>query len=39
MTVADFNDNMIENITNLYHQLQKELEFNENDLTIQKAYF
>ncbi|CAD8116561.1 unnamed protein product [Paramecium sonneborni] len=38
-TVADFNDNMIENITNLYHQLQRELEFNENDSTIQKAYF
>ncbi|CAD8200380.1 unnamed protein product [Paramecium pentaurelia] len=39
LTVADFNDNMIENITNLYHQLQRELELNENDLTIQKAYF
>ncbi|CAD8090681.1 unnamed protein product [Paramecium sonneborni] len=37
-SVSDFNENMQENIINLYHQLQRELELNENDKTIQKAY-
>ncbi|CAD8200979.1 unnamed protein product [Paramecium pentaurelia] len=38
LSVTDFNENMMENVINLYHQLQRELELNENDQTIQKAY-
>ncbi|CAD8070740.1 unnamed protein product [Paramecium sonneborni] len=37
-SVSDFNENMMENVINLYHQLQRELELNENDKTVQKAY-
>ncbi|CAD8187429.1 unnamed protein product [Paramecium pentaurelia] len=33
----DFNDNMTDNITNLYHQLQTNLELNENDVMTKKA--
>ncbi|CAK93714.1 unnamed protein product (macronuclear) [Paramecium tetraurelia] len=33
----DFNDNMTDNITNLYHQLQTLLELNENDVIAKKA--
>ncbi|CAD8107182.1 unnamed protein product [Paramecium primaurelia] len=35
--IQDFNDNMLDNITNLYHQLQRNLEINENDSISKKA--
>ncbi|CAD8200745.1 unnamed protein product [Paramecium octaurelia] len=35
--IQDFNDNMLDNITNLYHQLQRNLELNENDTISKKA--
>ncbi|CAD8115513.1 unnamed protein product [Paramecium sonneborni] len=37
LAIQDFNDNMIDNITNLYHQLQRNLEINENDTISKKA--
>ncbi|CAD8093901.1 unnamed protein product [Paramecium primaurelia] len=39
LSISDFNENMMENVINLYHQLQRELESNENDQLIQKAYY
>ncbi|CAK63158.1 unnamed protein product (macronuclear) [Paramecium tetraurelia] len=35
--IQDFNNNMLDNITNLYHQLQRNLELNENDNISKKA--